>query len=377
MPPGAPTVAIDVTPLVGVRTGIGAAVSEILGALAALDGAPSLVPYALSVRARGHRAALPAGTRFVPLPARLLLASWTRSDHPRIDRFLGDADLVHATNYLAPPSRHATLVSVYDCSFVRYPHLCTREVRAFEPALRRAVARGATIHTTSEFVASEIAEIFGAGLADSGRIEVVALGVPDLGPPITTIPAEVAPTISAGPYVLAIGTLEPRKNLPHLVAAFGAIAGAHPDLRLVLAGPDGSSRPDIDTAVARLPPPRRNRVAIIGPVSNTARRALLESAVALAYPSVYEGFGFPVLEAMTIGIPVVAASAGAVPEVAGDAALLVDPADEAALSAALDTLVTSDTVRQTCTERGRERVRRYSWSAAAGGLAAVYGRIAG
>ena len=376
MPPGARTVAIDVTPLVGVRTGIGVAVGEILEALGALDGGPTLLPYALSIRARRHRAALPPGTRFVPLPARLLLASWARSDRLRIDRFLDGARVVHATNYLAPPSRHATLVSVYDCSFVRYPELCTPEVRAFGPALRRAVARGATLHTTSEFVASEIEEIFGPGLAGAGRIAVVPLGVPELGPPVESIPAEVAPTISAGPYVLALGTLEPRKNLPLLVGAFGAVAERHPDLRLVLAGPDGAARPDVDAAVVALTPNLRNRVAITGPVSNMGRRALLENATALAYPSVYEGFGFPVLEAMASGVPVVAARAGAIPEVAGEAALLVDPADEAALATALDALVTSDAVRQTCTERGRERSRLYSWSATAAGLAAVYARLA-
>ncbi|MCZ7531662.1 MAG: glycosyltransferase family 4 protein [Acidimicrobiia bacterium] len=377
MPTGAHPVAIDVTPLVGVRTGIGVTVAEIIAALGALDAAPPLVPYALSIRARSHRSSLPAATRFVPLPARLLLASWTRADHPRIDRFLGAAELVHATNYLAPPSRHPTLVSVYDCSFVRYPDLCTPEVRAFEPALRRAVSRGATIHTTSAFVASEIEDIFGPGLDAAGRIEVVPLGVPALGPSSAEIPDEVAGTIGEGPYVLAIGTLEPRKNLPLLVRAFGSTAGSHPGLRLVLAGPDGPARPDVDSAVMALPPALRSRVAITGPVGDAARRALLDNATVLAYPSVYEGFGFPVLEAMACDVPVVAARSGAVPEVAGDGALLVDPADEAALAAALDSLLSSEDLRRSYVDRGRERVHLFEWSATAAGLAAVYERMSG
>ncbi len=376
MSPRSRPVAIDVTPLVGVRTGIGVAVGEILGALPALDDAPEMLPYALSIRARRYRASLPTATRFVPLPARLLLASWTRSDHPRIDRFLDGARVIHATNYLAPPSRHPTLVSVYDCSFVRYPELCTPEVRAFEPALRRAVARGATVHTTSTFVASEIEEIFGPGLDDSGRIEVVPLGVPDLGPPVTSAPAEVAATISSGPYVLAIGTMEPRKNLAHLVGAFGAVAASHPELRLVLAGPDGPARPGVDAAVASLPRLQRDRIVITGPVSGTARRALLDNATALAYPSLYEGFGFPVLEAMAAGVPVVAARAGAIPEVAGDAALLVDPADAAELAEALDSLVSSEALRQEYADRGSDRVRLFSWPATALGLAGAYRRLA-
>lgn len=370
-------VAIDVTPLVGVRTGIGMAVAEIVDALERLDAAPALVPYALSLRARGHRDALPAGTRFVPIPARLLLASWTRLDLPRVDRFLDGAHVIHATNYLAPPSRLPTLVSVYDCSFVRHPELCTPEVRAFEPALRRAIERGAHVHTTSAFVAAEIDEIFGPGLLAAGRLDVVPLGVPPLdpvacGPP----PPELAPVVAAGPYVLAIGALEPRKNLPHLVGAFGALAATHTDLRLVLAGPDGPARPDIDAAVDALPPDVRERVVITGAVSDAGRQTLLEHATALAYPSVYEGFGFPVLEAMTSGVPVVAARAGAIPEVAGDAAILVDPTDDAALADALDSLLCDDDRRSEHIALGRDRIKRFSWSATAMGLAEMYRRLA-
>lgn len=369
-------VAIDVTPLVGVRTGIGMAVAEIVAALEALDAAPTLVPYALSLRARGHRDSLPDGTRFVPVPARLLLASWARLDAPRIDRFLGRARVIHATNYLAPPSRLPTVVSVYDCSFVRHAELCTPEVRAFEPALRRAVARGAHVHTTSAFVAAEIDEIFGPGLLASGRLDVVPLGVPPLGPVVCEPPSELAPVVAAGRYVLAIGALEPRKNLPHLVGAFGALAASHADLRLVLAGPDGPARPDIDVAIDALPPDVRRRVVVTGPVSDAGRRVLLDHATVLAYPSVYEGFGFPVLEAMTAGVPVVAARAGAIPEVAGDAAVLVEATDEAALAAALDSLLADDERRTEYVARGRDRVKRFSWSATAMGLAELYRRLA-
>jgi len=138
---------------------VGAAVAEIVAALRALEAGPDLVPYTLSTRARLHRDSVPTDTRFVPIPARILLRSWVRADAPRIDRWLRPAQVVHATNYLAPPSRLPTLVSVYDCSFVRYPELCTPEVRAFDPVIRRAVARGATLHTASDFVADEIEEI--------------------------------------------------------------------------------------------------------------------------------------------------------------------------------------------------------------------------
>jgi glycosyltransferase involved in cell wall biosynthesis len=375
-PTSRPSVAVDVTPLLGHRTGIGYAVAETLEALAALEAAPSLVPYTLSLRARQHRSELPPETRFVPVPARVLLRSWTRAEGPRIDRWLRPANVLHATNYLAPPSALPTLVSVYDCSFVRYPELCTPEVRAFAPILERAIARGVTVHTTSEFVAAEIEERFGRGLQAAGRLVVIPLGVPAIGS-VSEWPPNLDPALAASPFVLAIGAIEPRKNLPHLVGAFGALAADHPDLHLVVAGPDGPARPHLDAAIARLEPPARARVVVAGPVSDEGRRALLGAATLLAYPSIYEGFGFPVLEAMSADVPVVAARAGAVPEVAGDAALLAEPTDEAALAAAIDRVLRDEHLRAELVARGRDRLRAFSWSDTARALAACYRRLAG
>jgi glycosyltransferase involved in cell wall biosynthesis len=366
-------VAIDVTPLLGARSGIGAAVAEIVVALRALEAGPDLVPYTLSTRARLQRAAVPPDTRFVPIPARILLRSWVRADAPRIDRWLRPAQVLHATNYLAPPGRLPTLVSVYDCSFVRYPELCTPEVRAFDPIIRRAVARGATLHTGSEFVAEEIEEIFGRGLRAAGRLVVIPLGIPALGDEARMPPSA---QLGGAPFIVAIGTLEPRKNFAHLVGAFGELAARHPDLRLVIAGHDGPARPEIDAAVARLPEGARARVVLAGPVSDAGRRALLERATLLAYPSIYEGFGFPVLEAMTAGVPVVAARAGSIPEVAGDAALLVEPTNEQAIADEMDRVITDDATRTELIARGRDRVHAFSWDHTARALTSCYRRIA-
>ena len=369
------TVAVDVTPLLGARTGIGYAVAEMVNALRALEAAPTIVPYTLSARARLFRDDVPPETRFVPLPARVLLAAWARSDGPRIDRWLRPAQVLHATNYLAPPSVLPTLVSVYDCSFVRYPELCTPEVRAFEPTIRRAIARGATVHTGSQFVADEIEEIFGPGLRASGRIVVVPLGVPQVGEQ-AEMPPGVAAEVDGAPFILAISTIEPRKNFPHLVGAFGAVAARHDDLRLVIAGHDGPARPDVDAAIAQLPASVAKRIVLAGPVTTEGKRALLERATVLAYPSIYEGFGFPILEAMTSGLAVVAARAGSIPEIAGDAALLVDPTDETALAAAVERVVTDDGFRGELVARGRDRVRAFSWEDTALALAACYRRLA-
>jgi glycosyltransferase involved in cell wall biosynthesis len=373
--PARVSVAVDVTPLLGARTGVGYAVSEIVTSLRALEAAPVLVPYTLSTRARMMREQVPPETRFVPIPARILLNAWARADIPRVDRWLEPARVLHATNYLAPPSRLPTLVSVYDCSFVRYPELCTPEVRAFEPIIRRAVARGATVHTGSEFVADEIDEIFGPGLRANGRLVVVPLGVPELAP-VATMPPDLSARIDGAPFILAIGTLEPRKNYPYLITAFADVASRVAGLQLVIAGHDGPARADVDAALAHVSPTARERVILPGAVSDEAKRALLAQATALAYPSIYEGFGFPVLEAMTAGVPVVAARAGSIPEVAGDAAVLVEPTDEQALSDALERVVTDGSLRSELVARGRDRVREFSWEDTARSLAACYRRLA-
>ncbi len=257
-----PTVAIDVTPLIGPRSGVGVATAEIIAAFGALEAGPELVPYTLSARARRHRDGPPGGHTIRPdtgtRAAGLLGADGTL---PRIDRWLRPARVLHATNYLTPPSALPSVVSIYDCSFVRYPELCTPEVQAFEPIVRRAIRRGATVHTGSEFVGDEIEEIFGGRLRAAGRLLVIPLGVPALGD-TSTLPADIAAQLDGAPFVLAIGTLEPRKNFPHLVGAFGELAARHDGLRLVIAGHDGPARPAVDAAVARArrPPP--------GPVSS-------------------------------------------------------------------------------------------------------------
>jgi glycosyltransferase involved in cell wall biosynthesis len=368
-------VAIDVTPLLGVRTGIGNAVAELIASFASLEAEPTLVPYALSLRAREHRGELPTDTRFPPIPARALLASWGRSDAPKLDFWLRPARVLHATNYLAPPSRLPVIVTINDCSFARYPELCTPEVRALLPVVRRSIRRGATVHVPSEFVAAEVDDLFGPGLAGTGRLVVIPWGVPSVRTGRET-PAELRAIVDSSPYVLAIGSLEPRKNLPYLVAAFGAVADSHPDLRLVLAGPDGPARPAVDAAIAELSESARPRVVITGGVSDAGRVALLEHAHVLAYPSLYEGFGFPVLEAMSIGVPVVAARAGSIPEVAGDAATLVGATDVRALAEALAALVDDDAKRADQVALGHDQARRFSWLESAHGLAALYRRLA-
>ncbi|HVM39914.1 MAG TPA: glycosyltransferase, partial [Acidimicrobiia bacterium] len=179
----------------------------------------------------------------------------------------------------------------------------------------------------------------------------------------------------AGPFVLALGRAEPRKRHAELVAAFGRLAAEVPGIRLVVAGPDGPATAAVVAARDGLPGAARNAVHLLGHVDDVTRSALLRNAALLAYPSSYEGFGFPVLEAMQAGTPVVAASGGAVAEVAGDAAVLVDESGVAfvdALADALRRVVTDETLRHRLVESGHHRVEEFGWEKTAAGMVDLY-----
>jgi glycosyltransferase involved in cell wall biosynthesis len=273
---------------------------------------------------------------------------------------------VHGTNYVVPPSGRPSVVTVHDCSFLTRPDLVSATVRSFEPVLRRAIDRGAWVHTPSAYVAAQATELLGAQ-----RVRVVPHGPPEH---LISAPTDLAPLpgLEGRPYVLALGTREPRKNLPRLVEAFGLLHVEHPELALVLVGPDGPDRPNIDAAVSRLPHSAAEQVLLTDWVTDEHRTGVLAQATVLAYPSLDEGFGFPLLEAMQLGVPVVGSAAGAIPEIAADAALLVDPDDAAALAGALAAAIADTAVRDRLVAAGRARLSAFSWARSADAFAALY-----
>jgi alpha-1,3-rhamnosyl/mannosyltransferase len=238
--------------------------------------------------------------------------------------------------------------------------------------VRAAVARGAFVHTPSRFVADEVVDLLGV---PAERVVAVAHGAPRGGGGDAARGRALA---GAERYVLAVGTVEPRKAHPDLVRAFGAIAPGDPDLRLVVAGRPGWGSEAFDQAVARLPGEVRRRVRVTGWISDRDRDDLLAGAAVLAYPSVYEGFGLPPLEAMAMGVPVVATDAGSLPEVLGGAAPLVPVGDVDALAGALaEALALDGPAREAALAAGRARAGSFTWEACAAGLTALYRQVAG
>ncbi len=286
---------------------------------------------------------------------------------PRVEDWTGPVDVVHATNFVAPPARAPVVVTVHDVTFVRYPELCAPDTLRYARLLARSIERGATIHTPSEFVAGEVRNFFAIA---PERVVAIHSGIPAV---VGGDPLAGARAAGGDRYVLALGTIEPRKNLTTLVEAFDRVAQSDRDLRLVLAGPPGWDSERVDAAIERCR--ARDRIVGLGFVPDDRRRDLLAGASVFAYPSLYEGFGFPPLEAMSAGVPVVASNAGSLPEVLGGAARLVDPTDVDGLAAALTDLTDPDpesAARAEAISRGTAQIRHYRWSTTVDRLVELY-----
>ncbi|MBK5331031.1 MAG: glycosyltransferase family 4 protein [Ilumatobacteraceae bacterium] len=355
-------VAFDVGPLAGPRTGVGQAVAAMREALGGTDDL-ELVEYITSFRSRP-----PTGAHRLPLPAVLAHRLWGVVDRPRVDRFLGRPDVVHGTNYVVPPSRVPRVVSVYDCWFLRHPMLAGRAVHQAGRVLGRAISRGATVHTSSASTAAEIADLFPAARIAMIPLAAVPMPAPSQDPPV--------PALVGRPYIAAVGTLERRKNLPILVEAFGLLASERDEILLVLAGADGDDRPAINSAIDRLDPSAAKRVVMTGRIEESARSWLLRNATVLAYPSLDEGFGFPLLDAMQVGVPIVASDRGSIPEVCGSAGLLCDPDDVIALAGNLVSAAFDDNVRTQLLSEAATQLASFSWQRCARDLSSLYRRLA-
>jgi glycosyltransferase involved in cell wall biosynthesis len=370
------SVGFDATPLLGRPTGVGVFCGGALAALADRDDV-EVSAFAVSWRRRkGIETLVPPGisTGQRAMPARPLHRVWGHSRFPPLEWFIGPCDVVHGPNFVVPPTRRAArVVSVWDLTVVLYPELCDPPTLEYPRLIRRAVGEGAWVHAPTRFVAEQVVAEFSV---DRDRVRTVPLGIPVLEPPGGAGGvAGVDLPDGCHRYVLAVGTIEPRKDYPLLVSAFADATAGRPDVALVVVGSDGWGSDKFAAAVETSP--ARSRIVRPGYLDDRSLGAVLRGASVLAYPSVYEGFGFPPLQAMAAGVPVVATAAGAVPEVVGDAALLVDPGDAEGLSAALGRVLDRGAEIEALVARGHRRTAEFSWRACAEGLVGLYADAAG
>lgn len=305
----------------------------------------------------------------LPLPRLALYETWHALRWPPIERATGRVDVVHATAVAVPPTKAPLVMTIHDLAFLADPSLATRHGNRF---FRRGTEL-ARRHAQLVLVPSEAtaAECRAAGF-DRDRIRVVPWGV--------DIEAVSDPSVEdvrarhglRRPYVLFVGTIEPRKNLAGVVDAVAGLAGR--DVDLVIVGPDGWNE-DLDTRLERLDGTGIG-VHRLGFLPPDQLRPLYAGAAVFCFPSLREGFGMPVLDAMAHGAPVVTSAGTSTEEVAGDAGLLVDPHDVASITDALASVLDDQSRADSMRRAGMERAATFTWERTADLTAAAYEEVA-
>jgi len=351
-------IAYDVTPMISGRTGIARYVSEL--GLALEQQGVDLRRFAVG------RATFPApaGTARLRMPARVMERWWALGLGPRAERLTGAADVLHATGGLLPPTRRPLVVTVHDLDAIRHPELHPpRHIRAQREMLGQ-LQHAAVVIAVSGTTADHLAQ---TGF-DPSRIVVAPLGV---------TPARLSGGQPPGPdrawserpYVLTVGETSPRKGYGLLLHA---LAEVDADLTLVMVGPAAADENRLQALIDT--PALRDRVWRLGMVSDSELASLYQDAVALCFPSVSEGFGLPVLEAMAAGVPVLASDIPVIREVAADAAVLLPRDDVSAWATAISSIAEDEQLRERLGSAGRERAAGFTWERTAKATLVAYRR---
>ncbi|MCU0521831.1 MAG: glycosyltransferase family 4 protein [Anaerolineae bacterium] len=365
-------IGIDFTAAARQGGGIGRCTRELVGAILAehpphdfalLAGVAGL-GSAWGVQAERLRAvAAPGRLRLVPIPLTddWMARIWHRLRAPLPATLLtGPLDLFYAPDFLLPPLPRdvRTWVTIHDLSFLRHPETFPAKLRSYlERAVPRSVGRADRVLTDSDATRRDVIDLLGI---TPERVTTVLLGVSDAFGPISAAGEREALLAKHGvsnrPYILAVGTVQPRKNYARLIEIVDLVRTSV-DVDLVIAGqPAWLAEPVLDAAATR------GHVRILGFVDDADLPALYRQAAVLAFPSLYEGFGLPPLEAMACGVPVVASSASSVPEAVGDAGLLLNPLDVPAWADALSAVLTDGGLRADLIARGLARAATFTWA---------------
>jgi glycosyltransferase involved in cell wall biosynthesis len=348
-------IAIDATPLLVRSAGVKNYLYYWITHLRRLAGEDTIrtFPHLPALAALDHNASIAGPLRTFTGLGALALSNYTPL--PVLDFATRHADVFHATVLVRRPPRRARLTAtIHDMTAWTMPELHPSSNRRAEAAFADLARRADRLIAVSQCTKDDAVRVLNL---DPAKITVIHSGVADafFDPPPIDVRAKYSLT---RPYVLYIGTIEPRKNIDTLIAAFEALPK---DLRethdLVLAGPMGWATPETKAKLAK--------TRYLGYVPEPDLAPLTAAATVFAYPSLYEGFGFPVAQAMAAGAPIITSNVSSLPEVAGDTALLIDPRSEAALREALLRLLTNPAERADLAARARLRADRYRWSTSA------------
>ncbi len=364
-------VGYDATPLIGRRTGVGIYAANVLEQLVSEPGYElDIVATAFSGRGGSHLPTLvPDGVevRTRPVPARLLRQAWLRAQWPPIELITGRLDVFHGTNFVVPPLRGATgVVTIHDLGYLRNPGTVTADSLAYRELVPLALRYGAHVCTPSRTVARQVRDAYAVS---ADRVHHTPLGVdPAWMTARPASPAVLAELNVPTSYLVAVGTLEPRKNLPLLVDSYRLAQRQHSDIPpLVIVGAHGWGA-SLDTD--GLP---ESSVIRTGHVPIDRLRSLVAGADALLFPSIDEGFGLPPLEALACGTPVVSSDLDVTREVLKDQATFADAGSAEAFLEAIQSALE----RPAGTADSRKaHAQTYTWLACAKATHEAYARAA-
>jgi glycosyltransferase involved in cell wall biosynthesis len=373
-------IAIDIRPVLRERTGVGTYVFQLLRALVRADLENRYLLFSSSWKDRVPKVLGPFPPNFAvrefPVPVRILNSFWHRLRFPPVEFFVGEIDIAHSPHPLLLPARKRakTIVTVHDLYFLKHPEWASGEVLTdYVPLTRQSLEKADAVVTVSEFTRKDCIECCGIA---SSKVHAIHSAVdescfePASGQEITRVRERYD---IPNDFILTVGALEPRKNFLRLIEAFHRVAKRHPRLDLVIAGPPGSASDTIRVRIAALR--LEKSVRLTGYVSAREMRALYRASRMLAFPSLYEGFGFPLLEAMAAGAPVLSSNSTAIPEIAADAALLVDPESTDAIEAGMLRILEDPALAARLETKGMQRAREFSWESTATALLQLYGRL--
>ncbi|HEY3196769.1 MAG TPA: glycosyltransferase family 1 protein [Nitrospirales bacterium] len=362
--------ALDVSPLVGTRAGVGTYVEQLVRALIAISPEHQYYLYTPHPLPDADVAALDkfSNAKLVRCPA------WLMGSRARWDR----VDIFHGMNYkLRGWGRYGGVVTIHDLALDRIPQP-SRKLFGQQSSFRRGrrtALRASRVIAVSQHTASDIAELYGV---PRHRIAVVSNGAGadfyPIGDKFVIDSVKARCGIVREQFILATGGAEPRKNIVRVLEAFGRVPGLRDGFHLVVVGgvDRGSGLLHKTVHQTKL----QSAVLFPGHVPTEDLRALYSSCSAFVFPSLYEGFGMPVLEAMACGAPVICSNTSALPEVAGDAAILVDPTSVEAIANAIAKVLSSADVREELHRRGPIRAKSFGWDRSARELLAVYADLA-
>ncbi len=369
-------IGIDYTPAYEQGAGIGRSVRGLVSALATID---TDTDYRLFVAGASHNT-LPSSLapNFKYYPSRISPKWWARIWHRaqipyRVEYILGKIGLYHATDFVLPPIHPQTksIVTIHDLSYVRVPETASPSLKKYlDMVVPRSIARATHVHAVSETTRQDIIALYNT---PPEKVSVIFNAVEPRFKPVDVSKAILAKYhIPDEPYIISVGTVQPRKNYSRLVKSLVQLRQKY-DVHLVIAGGRGWLEDEFYATIRQTG--MTDYVHVTGFVADDDLPALYSGSMCMAYPSLYEGFGIPVLEAMACGTPVLTSTTSSLPEVAGDSAILVNPYNIDAIQDGLERLISDQNLRKTLSEKGLLQAQKFTWEQSARQLKHLYTQL--